>query len=153
MLGTWPRLGMAWGNSVPAARRRPTRPACSSLLAGATLVAVGAVLAALLVIPRIRLSPLAFQAFNVAGYLLSLRLFATYWVRCALGTCWGRHPAALRLPAPRRLVLRAASACTAACVAEMQPRPVHPCRLLPCRWLALLGQSQIPNLPTSWPTS
>lgn len=60
-------------------------PACARPLpapnAGATLVAVGAALAALLAVPRLRLSPLAFQACNSAGFMLSLRLFATYWVR------------------------------------------------------------------------
>lgn len=48
---------------------------------GATLVAVGSALAALFVVPRIRFAVLG-MVFQMAGFLLALRLFETYWVRC-----------------------------------------------------------------------
>ncbi|KAL4420527.1 hypothetical protein ABPG75_010183 [Micractinium tetrahymenae] len=46
---------------------------------GATLVAAGSVIAALLAVPRMRLGQAALL-FYICTFLLSVRLFATYWV-------------------------------------------------------------------------
>ena len=68
-----------------------------------TLVALGAVVAALYMVPRLRLPSLT-MLFQSAGYLLALRLFATYWVPGSVraderaGGCRGNAEQAACLP-------------------------------------------------------
>lgn len=54
--------------------------AAAPFAAGATLVVTGSVIAAVLAVPRMRLGQAALL-FYIATFLLSVRLFSTYWVR------------------------------------------------------------------------
>lgn len=99
--------------------------------AGATLVAAGSVIAALLAVPRMRFGQAALL-FYIATFLLSVRLFSTYWVSGPQGG---------------RAACRSGAGCSWA-LRSWQPRQLERgrCMGLLCLWEWLAGCMVVPPL-------